>query len=301
MSCGDSKEDSKEKTDSTKVVQKPILNNEVLGIAIIEPAKRITNLSAESGGIVKEIKADIGQNISKGQVILVLDNAIESAQLNQANSKIQTQNEAISVARENITTLKVQLRKAQEDYARDKALFDGKALTKKELDDRQYAIDNLNQQIKAQEVAVKQQEVRIKELNADIAYFQTVQGKKVLRALENGTLLSLDAKVGQYLGVNSSIGEFAPAGPIMALTEIDELFANKIAIGQKAEIRLQGSTETLTTGTVILASPYLRKKSLFADNSNNLEDRRVREVRVQLDDPSKVLIGARVECVIRIK
>jgi HlyD family secretion protein len=301
MSCGDSKEDSKEKTDSTKVVQKPILNNEVLGIAIIEPAKRITNLSAESGGIVKEVKVDIGQNISKGQVILVLDNAIESAQLNQANSKIQTQNEVISVVRENISTLKVQLRKAQEDYARDKALFDGKALTKKELDDRQYAIDNLNQQIKAQEVAVKQQEVRIKELNADIAYFQTVQGKKVLRALENGTLLSLDAKVGQYLGVNSSIGEFAPAGPIMALTEIDELFANKIAIGQKAEIRLQGSTETLTTGTVILASPYLRKKSLFADNSNNLEDRRVREVRVQLDDPSKILIGARVECVIRIK
>ena len=71
-------------------------------------------------------------------------------------------------------------------------------------------------------------------------------------------------------------------------------------IGQKAIVRPQGSRDVLTTGTVVLASPYLRKKSLFADNAANLEDRRVREVRVQLDDPTKVIIGARVECVIDV-
>jgi hypothetical protein len=52
---------------------------------------------------------------------------------------------------------------------------------------------------------------------------------------------------------------------------------------------------------VVLASPYLRKKSLFADKAGDLEDRRVREVRVQLDQPEKVLLGARVECVIEIE
>jgi hypothetical protein len=86
----------------------------------------------------------------------------------------------------------------------------------------------------------------------------------------------------------------------VAVTEIDELFALNVKLGQKAIIRPQGSDERLTTGTVILASPYLRKKSLFSDNAANLEDRRVREVRVQLDDPSKVIIGARVECIITV-
>lgn len=296
--CG--KKDEKPQADTLKVSSKPVISNEIYGIAVIEPAKRITNLSAETGGIIREIKVDIGQKIMKGQILLVMDNSLEAAQLNQANSKISTQQNAIAASKENINTLRVQLEKAQADFARDKALFDGKALTKKELDDRQYAIDNLLQQIKAQEASVRQQESRIKELNADIAYYQTLEGKKVLRAAQSGTLLSLDAKVGQYLNTNASIGDFAPEGPTIALTEIDELFANKIQIGQKAEIRQQGSKETLTTGTVILASPYLRKKSLFADNSNNLEDRRVREVRVQLDDPSKVLLGARVECVIKL-
>lgn len=300
VACSKKSETDSNKADSTKLANKATITNEIHGIAIIEPAKRITSLSAETGGIVREIKVDIGQKISQGQVLLVMDNAIESAQVNQASSKIGTQQDAIWAARENVNTLRVQLKKAQEDYARDKSLYEGKALTKKELDDRQYAIDNLNQQIKAQEASIRQQESRIKELQTDIAYFQTIQGKKVLKAAQNGTLLSLDAKVGQYLGTNASIGDFAPEGATIALTEIDELFANKVQVGQKAEIRLQGSLEVLTTGTVILASPYLRKKSLFADNSNNLEDRRVREVRVQLDDASKVLLGARVECVIKL-
>jgi HlyD family secretion protein len=300
-SCSEKAEKQEAQIDSTKLVQKPMVVNEVYGIAIIEPAKRITNLSVESGGIIRSIKVDIGQSIVAGQTILIMDNALESAQLNQANSKIETQRDVITASKENINNLRVQLKKAQEDYARDKELFEGKALTKKELDDRQYAIDNISQQIKSQETGIRQQETKIKELNADIAYFQTIQGKKVLKAAQNGTLLSLDAKVGQYLGVNSSIGDFAPAGPTIALTEIDELFAAKIKIGQKAFIKLQGSDEVITTGTVILASPYLRKKSLFADNSNNLEDRRVREVRVQLDDATKVLLGARVECVIKLQ
>jgi len=121
-----------------------------------------------------------------------------------------------------------------------------------------------------------------------------------VKAPTNGTLLSLDAKVGQFLANNQSIGDFAPAGPLVAVTEVDELFALNVKVGQKASIRPQGSRDVLTTGTVVLASPYLRRKSLFSDNAANLEDRRVREVRVQLDDPTKVIIGARVECVITV-
>ncbi len=300
ISCDKKEENQEAKIDSTKIAKMPITTNEVYGIAIIEPAKRITNLSVESGGIVRAIKVDIGQNIVAGQTLLIMDNSLEAAQLNQANSKIETQRDVVNSSKENINNLRVQLKKAQQDFAISKELFEGKALTRKELDDSQYAIDNISQQIKALETGIRQQESKINELNADIAYFQTIQGKKVMKAAQNGTMLSLDAKVGQYLGVNASIGEFAPAGPTIALTEIDELFAAKIKIGQKAVIKLQGSDEIITTGTVILTSPYLRKKSLFADNSSSLEDRRVREVRVQLDDASKVLLGARVECVIKL-
>ena len=298
--CGSEDEKTVGQTDSVRTVRPPARVDEILGIAIIEPAKRITNLSAESGGLVRSVNVDIGQQLTKGQIILMMDKAVESAQLRQANVKIATQQDAIETARQNVETLRVQLQKAQADLQRNEQLFAGNALTRKELDDSRYAVTNLQQQIRASEAQVRQAQGRIGELRADIGYFQTVQGKKTVKAPANGTLLSLDARVGQFLTNNQSIGEFAPAGPLIALTEVDELFALNVKIGQKAIVRPQGSRDVLTTGTVVLASPYLRKKSLFADNAANLEDRRVREVRVQLDDPTKVIIGARVECVIDV-
>ncbi|WP_266363912.1 efflux RND transporter periplasmic adaptor subunit [Tellurirhabdus rosea] len=298
--CGGEAE-KQDQPDSTRTVRTPARVDQVLGIAVIEPQNRIAALSAETGGLVREVRVNIGEKLTKGQVILTMDKALEAAQLKQATSKIRTQEDAVETARQNVQTLRVQLDKARADHQRNETLFRGNALTQKELDDSRYQITNLEQQVRAADAQVKQAQARIGELRADINYFNTSESKKVVRAPADGTLLSLDAKVGQYLSGNQSIGDFAPAGPIVAVTEIDELFALRVKVGQKAVIRPQGSDETLSTGTVVLASPYLRKKSLFADNAANLEDRRVREVRVRLDNPEKVLLGARVECLIDTK
>lgn len=297
FSCGGGNKDAGQK-DTVRTVQSPKRIDEVVGIAVIEPAGRISQLSAETGGLVRSINVAIGQQLRQGDVILTMDRAVESAQLRQARVKIQTQQDAIETARQNAQTLRVQLQKAEADLKRNETLFAGNALTRKELDDSRYTVTNLQQQIRASEAQVRQAEGQISAFRADIQYANTVADLKTVKAPANGTLLSLDAKVGQYLTSNQSIGDFAPAGPLVAVTEIDELFALRVKVGQKAYVRPQGSSERLTTGTVVLASPYLRKKSLFSDNAANLEDRRVREVRVQLDDPSTVLIGARVECVI---
>jgi HlyD family secretion protein len=97
------------------------------------------------------------------------------------------------------------------------------------------------------------------------------------------------------------LGEFAPEGGLVAITEIDELFADRLKVGQRATIRPQGDSTILATGDVFIISPYLKKKSLFSDNASNLEDRRVREVRVKINPEAKLLIGSRVECVIELK
>ncbi len=275
--------------------------DEVLGIAVIEPAGRIVKVAAESNGIAREVRVRVGEPVKKNEVIVLLDDELETAQIRQANAKIGAQQESVAAARADAEVLRVQLRKAQADADRNLALQQGNALTQKELDDSRAAVDNLQAQIKAKEAAIRQQQSRIAELQADATYYQTLKNKKMVLAPAAGAFLTVDIKPGEFLGENSLIGEFAPEGDIIALTEIDELFADQIQVGQKAAIRLQGRSEILTTGTVVLAPPYLRKKSLFSDGADNLEDRRVREVRVLLDDPSKVLIGARVECLIRLR
>jgi HlyD family secretion protein len=274
---------------------------EVVGIAIIEPAGRLTALASESSGIVRDIRVGIGRPLRTGQTILVLDAKVENAQLQQAVSKIETQQDAVRAAIENLSVTEVQFKKAEADLARDEALFTGKALTQKEVENSRFQVSTLRQQMEAQRAVIRQQKARLLELQADINYYQTIVDQKTVKAPANGTLLSLDTKVGEFLDANKTIGAFAPEGPFIALTEIDELFADKVLVGQKAFIRPQGKKDTLSTGNVIMTSPYLHKKSLFSDKPDDLEDRRVREVRIQLDRPEAVLLGAKVECVVRVK
>ncbi len=301
LSCGKKENAGAPAPALADSLSKPADIREVMGIAVIEPNARIVTLAAEQSGYIREVKAQPGDAVKKNQVLLVLAGEVEAAQVAQADSKIATQNDAVAAARENLRLLEVQRAKAKADLDRDETLFKGNAITQQQLDNTRATLTQLDQQIKAQEAAVRQQQSRLRELGADVQYYRTLAGNKIVRAPMDGTVLSIDARVGQYLDNKTGFGEFAPAGPTIALTEIDEMFAGRIKTGQKAVIRPQGSKQVLTTGTVVLASPYLRKKSLFADKVGDLEDRRVREVRVRLDNPSAVLLGARVECVITVE
>lgn len=301
IGCSNNNKDSKQPISSENFAKKESLKiNEILGIAVIEPEERIVPLSTEEGGIIKTIYSHIGQSLKKGDIILKLENALEQAQVLQAKSKINTQKEVVQTAIENLNQLKLKLQKAKDDLARDVELNTKDAITKKELDESKYKVQDIQSQIEIQLSTIKQQQTKLKEFNADMQYFQTLEKRKIVLAPNNGTVLSLAVKEGQFLNSTQKIGDFAPIGPLMAITEIDELYADKIKIGQKAVIKKQGKEEEITTGIVKLTSPYLQKKSLFSDNPSELEDRRVREVRIQIDEPDKVLIGARVECVIKL-
>jgi multidrug resistance efflux pump len=273
---------------------------EVVGIANIEPMQRIVQLSPEASGTVTEIKVNLNDHVRKGQMLLLMDAKVESAQVAQAQSKIRTQQAVIQSQQSTVEALRVTLADAKNKFERNERLFQGNAATQQTRDDSKFVYDNLVLQVKAGEDNVAQQRAKLNELQADLNYYQTLLNRKNLVAPTDGTILSIDVKIGSYLDTKTSIGDFAPSGPLIAVTEIDELFADKVQIGQAAFIRAQGDTIVQSTGKVILTAPYLKKKSLFSDNANNLEDRRVREVRVQLDN-EKVLIGSRMECVIQLR
>jgi multidrug efflux pump subunit AcrA (membrane-fusion protein) len=298
VACGKPKEE--------KAINPPLSANKinaavVVGIGSIEPIDRIVQLTTESGGVVREIDATVSQSVQQGQLLFRLSDEVETAQVQQAQTKLITQDAVIESQRATVGSLVVQVQNARVNLERTLKLFAGKAATQQQLDEGQFAFDNVSQQKMAAESNLAQQVARRKEMQADLAYARALLGRKHIVAPSNGKILSIDAKIGSFINPGISLGEFAPEGALVAITEIDELFADRVKIGQHAFFRPQGDTIVLGRGDVFLVSPYLKKKSLFSDNSSNLEDRRVREVRIHVAADAQVLIGSRVECVIEIK
>lgn len=275
-------------------------NTKIIGVAKIEPEVGLLNLTSGANGKVAQIMVEENDRVKKGDVIAILDLDVEKAQLSQSQSKLGTQQNAIKSNEANVNAVKINMDKARQDYERDQNLFSAKAISDKELAASKANFLKLEQDYEKAKADLLQSKSRLMEMQADINYYQTNINDKKILAPYDGEILSIDIKVGDYIVPSTSIGQFAPAGALIAQTEVDELYANDVKIGMKAEILSQVNGKVIAKGTISYLADYLKKKSLF-DDEKTVEDRRVRKAEIKLDAGSEVLIGSRVDCIIYLK
>jgi HlyD family secretion protein len=285
-------------TDSTQTVRLDI--QKVTGVARIEPEKGLLYIYAKTNGSIAKILAEENQQVAQGSLLLVLDNATDRALLEVEESKISAQFSAIEAAKQNEASLKNDLDKAKSDIALNKKLFEAKAITEQALNDNKAKMEKLSSDY-AKAVADKNQQInKMEEIKANVNYRRSVLKEKQLKTVFAGKVLQWDVHNGDYVTQGKKLGQFAPDGALVAVTEVDELFQDKVKKGMKTEIFSQLNGEKIATGTVVYVANFLKKKSLFSDD-NTVEDRRVKEVKVRLDSNSKAIINSKVDCVIYLK
>lgn len=282
----------------TTIPASKIEPSQVFGIGRIEPELKILELTSETTGIIKAIYFQPGAMVSQGQKMIDLTSDIEQAQLSQSAAKIKVQLSEIEAAQARLAGTKIKADNARANFERAKNLFDQNAEAQRTFDDARTEYESLVQQIKQLEAEVTTAQNLLKQYQAAYQLAQADLNRKFISAPTDGQILALDVTIGSLISMGQVFGTFAPKSALSAWCEIDELFAPQVQINQQAYIRSQGMADTLAWGKVSFVGPYLRKKSIFADDVGVLEDRRVREVRILLDPMANILYGTRVECVI---
>lgn len=293
-SCSDTKEKSKEQMTVHPEIE------HITGVARIEPENGLLSIYANSNGRIDKITALENQPVSAGSPLLTLDAEVEKAQLEVEESKIAAQNAAIEAAVRNAESVKNDLDKAKSDHTLNEQLFEAKAITRKDLDDSRVKIEKLTSDYAKALAEQKEKAGKTAEIRANINYRRSLLNEKELTAAFAGHVLQWEVYNGDYVTQGQKLGQFAPEGPLVALTEVDELFQDRVKTGMKADVYSQLNGERMATGTVIYVADFLKKKSLFSDE-NTVEDRRVKEVKVRLDTPSKAVINSKVDCTIHLK
>ncbi len=272
----------------------------VAGIARIEPEKGLLNIYANANGRISKIAASENQSVSKGSDLALLDNQTDNALLAIEQSKAPAQKAAILSAQQNAKAILSDLEKAQKDVALNEQLFNSKAITEQALNDSKSKVTRLRYDYQKLVADIAQQKSKVQEIDASIKYRKAILSDRQIRSAYPGTVLQWDVHEGDYVTPGQKLGQFAPDGPQVAVTEVDELFSDKVEKGMKAEIFSQMNGQKTGSGTVIYVAGFLKKKSLFSDE-NSVEDRRVREVKVLLNAGAKVNINNKVDCKIYLK
>ena len=293
-SCGSKQENSE--TEATSII--PV---NVVGVGKIVPQGGVIELAAPAAGIVMEINAKPGEKVSRGDLILTLYNSDEELALKEADSRIRTQEMSIESAKITID----QERIAYSDLTRQlndaKELLSAGATTGENVRRLQSEYDQKTERLKILENDYNLKKSQLNEIRVQRASKANELDKTLFRAPLDGTLLDITPREGEAVSMHQQYGRLSPDKPLVVIVEIDELFADRLDIGQTCYINLHGDSELAATGKINRISPDLKKKSLFSDSGTDLEDRRIREIEVSLDEINKTLfIESKVECRVQL-
>jgi multidrug efflux pump subunit AcrA (membrane-fusion protein) len=273
----------------------------VVALGRVEPEAKISSLSMDVSGVVQKIFVSEGQRVAAGTPLVELEHELESSKLALSQAKSVTQTNEIASIKASLQSAQLKVQNYNNRFQRSQNLVQSGAETQQNLDNARTDYETAIREVERLQASLQSAQSRLAEFNADTRVSAVEVARRVLRAPSDGTVLDIDPTVGAAVSSGKSVAEFAPTGAVTVLCEVDELFVDKLQLGQKATIRPQGGTETLAEGEVMWIGAYLKKKSIFSDEAGALEDRRVREVRVKLVNAGNLLFNSRVECVIALK
>ena len=183
----------------------------VRATGILEAWNR-TTLSSETGGRVLKWRADLGDRLSRHEIIVELDGEVAQLQWQQAEAALETAG--------------ITADKAKRDYDRQKSLYDQGDLS-----------DNL---LEVAELAMKQAEVGLKTAQVAAGLAKRAYQETLIRMPFTGRLSAKLAVVGQSVMPGAPIAEIVQTDPIKLTVSLSETDIVKINIGNEVEIKTTG-------------------------------------------------------------
>ncbi len=239
---------------------------------------QITPVLPRVSGYVKSIAIKDYDSVKTGQLVVELDDAELQSQLEEMeadyrqsevdiiNAKALLNNAivSLSVNRGTIDINNVKLQKSKEDVQRDKNLYAAEAITKKQLDDSQFALETAQKQLDNSKNDLNSAESRIAVLNASVQ--KTEAALAVKQAKIDQTKLKISytkiyapqsGKIGKK---NVSEGQFIQAGtPLFSIVNdstywivanFKENQLSKLIPGKEVNIEIDALPDLKLTGTI---------------------------------------------------
>ncbi len=249
---------------AVKVVVRP-LQRDVESVGTLFPFEEVT-ISSEIEGRVIDVKADLGDRVTQGQVLVNLSEeeqryllAQNEAQLRMAMERLGLKNEKDRVkdARE-----APEVRRAQADLTEaQQRLKRVKELTAQGIGSRQ-DLDQAENRFKALQAAYDTAVRDTRNLIQDVERYRAVvelQRKKLrdttIRAPDTAYVKERQVNVGQYVRPNTPVFVLVKTDPVRLRIEVPERMAPWVKVGQTADVFVEAFSERHFKGKIWRISP----------------------------------------------
>lgn len=219
------------------------------------------NLTAQTDGILLDANFDIGNTITKGQVLAKIDNRTNI-------NNTETASEQLTIANENLTSnspalqqLQQNIQFAESKYLQDKTqveryerLYEKQSIAKVELENVQLQAKNSMSQLNALKKQAQQilQQAKQQQINSQnqVKNNKVMQQYNLVVAPQRGTIIKKIKSSGDYVRKGDVIANIANQDNVEIILNVDESSIGKIKLGQPVYIQLNSDKNKIYNGVV---------------------------------------------------
>ena len=203
-------------------------------------------------GWVMRIPVEEGQNVRRGDVLIVLDDrdlratvAQAKAVVAQAEAKVRQLREvALPSAEQGLVQAQATLVLARAQYDRNQELKQKGFVSQSALDDAKRNLDVTESQLRAARLQVETNrpsgsdfmlaQTALDQARASLGVAQARLDQTIIRAPVDGTLIGRSVEPGDVVQPSKELMVLAPAGETQVIVQIDEKNLSQLKLGQKA-------------------------------------------------------------------
>lgn len=308
-------------------VQPVITKSVVAGPGLVEPDSENVQIGSELAGKLKEVIAEEGDHVKKGQLLAVLINDDYRAQVESSRAQVQQAKAAYekvlngSRGQERKQYL-AQMQQAQAvetnaraDFERETKLFQAGVVSRQDMDHAQRDLDVAEEQLKSatqqfhliddrsRDEDIASAKAQLDMARAQLDGNQAIYEKTFLRAPFDGVILRKHHRTGESI-TNSSVtpDPVFTLGDVSGLrvrVDVDETDVSRVANGQKTYVTAAAYPNQKFWGQVIRVGGQLGHKNLQTDEPKEKVDTKILETLVQLDAGVHLPVGLRVDAYIQ--
>jgi multidrug resistance efflux pump len=312
---------------ATTANQAPITKSVVAGPGLVEPNSENVQVGSELAGKLKQVLAEEGDVVKKGQLLAVLVNddyhaQVESsrAQVHQAEaayqkilngSRAQERGESAAAMHQ----AEAVEASARADWERRQKLFEAGVISSEELDHYRRDFNVAEQQFQAsqqhfhliddrqRDEDIASAKAQLENARAQLDNSEAVYAKTFMRAPFDGTILRKHHRTGESI-TNSSVTPdpvftMGDVGGLRVRVDVDETDVGRVANGQRVYCTANAYGDQKFWGHVIRVAGQLGHKNLRTDEPNEKTDTKILETLVQLDPGVHLPVGLRVDAYIQ--
>jgi HlyD family secretion protein len=226
----------------TKQVFSTDVNAVVSGSGRIQPKTKV-NITSEVNAVIISIPVKEGDFVARGQVLLQLDTVQLKADMESA---LYNNNELTAY----LDGARVLLSQREEEYQRQKELYDKKLTSEQVYKETYYAWKNQEASVSAMEQQKNAAASRLEKARDNLK-------KTTIRAHMDGIITLIDCEAGEIAQAQTA---FTQGKTLMVLSnlsqfevevDIDETDIADLEVGQNAKVEIDAFPDTSFTGTVV--------------------------------------------------